>query len=68
MKKAENELDRVTRVNYFHDAEKILIDDMPLLPLFFSPYIVMQSPRVKGIYQSPNGIVYFRGAEVIQPD
>ena len=68
MKKAENELDRVTRVNYLHDAEKILIDDMPLLPLFFSPYIVMQSSRVKGIYQSPNGIVYFRGAEVIQPD
>ncbi|MBQ7195988.1 MAG: peptide ABC transporter substrate-binding protein [Synergistaceae bacterium] len=64
MKKARIELDRAKRINYLHEAEKILIDDMPLIPLYFASDIKMQSPNVKGIYQFPTGIVIFRAAEV----
>ena len=68
MKKAAIEPDRVKRINYMHEAEKILIDDMPAAPLYFYSATVMKSPRVKGIYHSPTGVIFFRGAEVSQPD
>ena len=64
MKKAEVELDRARRVDYLHEAEKILIDDMPLIPLYFASDAMMQSAKVKGICQFPTGIVIFRAADV----
>ena len=64
IKKAQVEPDRVKRINYLHEAEKILVDDMPVAPLYFYSAAVMKSPRVKGIYHSPSGSVFFRGAEV----
>ena len=64
IKKAQIEPDRLRRMNYLHEAEKILVDDVPLAPLYFYSAAVMKSPRVKGIYHSPSGIIYFRGTEV----
>ncbi|MBR0150300.1 MAG: peptide ABC transporter substrate-binding protein [Synergistaceae bacterium] len=64
IKKAQVEPDRLKRMNYLHEAERILVDDMPLAPLYFYSAAVMKSPRVKGIYHSPSGIIYFRGTEV----
>ena len=61
MKKAQVETDRSKRINYLHEAEKILIDDMPLIPLYFASDAKMQSARANGICHLPTGIVIFRG-------
>ncbi|MBQ3586741.1 MAG: peptide ABC transporter substrate-binding protein, partial [Synergistaceae bacterium] len=64
MKAARVELDHTKRIDYLHEAEKILIEDMPLIPMYFVSDIKMQSPNVKGIYQFPTGIVIFREADI----
>ena len=64
IKKAGIESDRAERINYLHEAEKILADDMPIIPVYFYSNVIMKSPRVKGIYLSPTGTVFFRGAEI----
>ena len=64
MNKANYEMDHVKRINYMHEAEKILMKDLPVLPIYFYSSAVMQSRRVKNIYRSPRGFVLFRGAEV----
>ena len=64
MNRASVEPDRAKRIDYLHEAEKILMNDLPLAPLYFVSDAVMKSPRVKGIYKSPGGVVYFRGADL----
>ncbi|MBR0167607.1 MAG: peptide ABC transporter substrate-binding protein [Synergistaceae bacterium] len=64
MNRASVESDRAKRIDYLHEAEKILMNDLPLAPLYFASDAVMKSPRVKGIYKSPGGVVYFRGADL----
>ena len=65
MNSAAVERDRVKRINYLHEAEKILMKDLPVMPLYFVSSAVMRSSRVKGIYLSPTDYVIFRGAEVL---
>ncbi|MBQ7733818.1 MAG: peptide ABC transporter substrate-binding protein [Synergistaceae bacterium] len=64
MNKATYEMDHVKRINYMHEAEKILMKDLPVLPIHFYSSAVMQSRCVRNIYRSPRGFVLFRGAEV----
>ena len=65
MKKAAYEMDRVKRTNYLHEAEKILMEDMPCAPIYFYTGIEMQSKRVKNIHKTALGWVMFRDAEVM---
>ena len=65
MRKSAHEMDRVRRINYMHDAERILMNDLPVAPIYFYSSAVMQSKRVKDIWRSPRGFVIFRGAEVL---
>ncbi|MDA8210282.1 MAG: peptide ABC transporter substrate-binding protein [Clostridia bacterium] len=41
------------RIKAMHDAEKILISEMPVIPLYFSTYSYLQSPRLKDVVVSP---------------
>ena len=66
MRKANYEMDHVKRINYMHEAEKILMNDLPVLPIYFYSSAIMQSKGVKNIYHSPRGFVLFRGAEVVK--
>ncbi|MBQ7151437.1 MAG: peptide ABC transporter substrate-binding protein [Synergistaceae bacterium] len=65
MRKVMGETDRVKRINYMHEAEKILIEDMPIIPLYFSSSPLMQNKNVKNIIHSPLGLIFFRNAEKI---
>ena len=65
MRKATYEMDRVKRINYLHAAERILMEDLPVAPIYFYTSAVMQSKRVKGIQRSALGWVIFRNAEVL---
>lgn len=61
---AKNTLDNTARMKLMHDAEKILVNDMPIVPLFFDTKKVLQKPNVKGIIRDPLGAVYFREASI----
>ena len=58
-------MDREKRINYLHEAEKILMEDMPVAPVFFYSSIEMQSKRVRNIHKTAVGLVLFRNAEVM---
>ena len=67
IKDSLKQMDRAKRVEAMHKAEQILMQDLPVLPLYFYSTPYMQSARVKGIYMSPRKWVFFRGAEVVEP-
>ena len=67
IKDSLKQMDRAKRIEDMHKAEQILMQDLPVLPLYFYSTPYMQSDRVKGIYRSPRNWVFFRGAEVVEP-
>ena len=66
MRNAAGESDRVKRINFMHEAEKILMEDLPVAPIYCYTSAVLQSKRVTGIHRSPLGYVFFRNAEIAQ--
>ncbi|MHB1126159.1 MAG: peptide ABC transporter substrate-binding protein [Bacillota bacterium] len=46
---AKNNPDREVRVKAMHDAEKILMDEMPVMPIYFYTNVNMYKPWVKGV-------------------
>lgn len=61
-----SEMDHVKRTGYFHEAEKLLMEDAAVLPIYFYSTPYMQSDRVKGIYISPRNWDFFRAAEIVK--
>uniref|UniRef100_UPI001F5397EC ABC transporter substrate-binding protein n=1 Tax=Brachyspira hyodysenteriae TaxID=159 RepID=UPI001F5397EC len=44
---ARKTADPAVRMKYMMDAEKLLIDDMPFIPLYHRSYTLMVSPKLK---------------------
>lgn len=63
IKKSAYEMDHTKRMGYLHEAEKILMADMPASPLLFSASAEMKRDGVRNIFYSPRGPVLFRNAE-----
>lgn len=61
---AKYESDPQKRSGMLHRAEKILMDDMPIIPIYFYGDDMMIKPSVKGIVRSPLGYTYFDRAYV----
>lgn len=66
MKDSMSQMDRGKRIDDMHKAEKILMKEMPVLPLYYYTTAFMQSKRVKGVYLSPRNWVFFRGAAIVK--
>ena len=47
----------------FTEAEKLLMDDMPILPLYYLNASLMVKPNVTGMTKNANGHTLFRGAD-----
>lgn len=60
------EEDQVQRNLIFQRAENILINGMPVVPLFHSSYNYVQSDRVKDVYISPLGFLDFKNASLLK--
>ena len=62
--KAKNTNDSKSRYQALHDAEKLLMNEMPVIPIYFytRPYIIQ--PWVKGVRYSAVGLVDFSGASI----
>lgn len=52
---ARKTADPAVRMKYMMDAEKILIDDMPFIPLYHRSYTLMVSPKLKGVVYNALG-------------
>jgi oligopeptide transport system substrate-binding protein len=64
IKRAKATADQGVRMKAMHEAERLLVNDMPIIPLYYgvSPYLL--SEKVKGIYVSPLGKIDLATATV----
>lgn len=51
--KAKVTTDNRERIKAMHQAEQILINEMPVIPLYFSTYPYLQSPKIRDVVVSP---------------
>lgn len=63
---ARKDNNRQSRYEKLHQAEKLLLQDLPVLPIYYycTPY--MCKDHLKGVFISPRNWVFFRGAELNQ--
>ncbi len=61
---AERETDLEKRSEILREAEAILINDMPVIPIYYLMYGYLRKPYVKGVYLSPLGFADFKGAYI----
>jgi oligopeptide transport system substrate-binding protein len=61
---AKSTLDQAERMEAMHAAEKILMDEMPIIPIYFytKPYVL--KPSVTGIYDPINSYPQFKYADI----
>ncbi|MEI0510822.1 peptide ABC transporter substrate-binding protein [Brachyspira intermedia] len=57
-----NNLDERTRVLY--EAEKLLIEDVGIMPLFYMNLIILKSQKLKGLQYDPTGFILFDNAYI----
>jgi oligopeptide transport system substrate-binding protein len=50
--------DNKVRMKDFHDAEKILMDEMPVIPLYYYTTYQLENPKLKNMFVSPQGFDY----------
>ncbi|MGE5673831.1 MAG: peptide ABC transporter substrate-binding protein, partial [Mycobacterium leprae] len=48
VKQAKSTADQKVRMQAMHDAEKILMDEMPIMPIYFYTRVRLISPKLKG--------------------
>lgn len=56
---ANKESDTAKRMKDLHDAEDILMKDIPVIPLYFYTNVVCKKDYVKDVHISPLGFIYF---------
>lgn len=61
---AEREIDPIKRKNLFHQAEIILMDEMPVIPVYFGTIAYAKSQNLKDVYLSEVYEVDFRWASL----
>lgn len=64
VEKIRQTADEKERFQLMHDAEKMFMDDMPLVPIYFNTKVFMDQPNVKGILRHPVGTLDFKWAEI----
>lgn len=61
---AAKEQDPAKRSQLYHDAEDILMDDMPVIPLYYYTQNYMLKSNIKGLHLSPLGWSFFRSVTI----
>ena len=64
IRSAKEETDIAKKYEYLRKAEDILMDEMPIIPIYYYTQIKAVSPRVKDVVVSPLGQVYFDKAYI----
>lgn len=58
----EEEIDPGKRREYFHQAEALLMEEMPVIPIYFTTITYMKNEQLKDVYLSERSDVDFRWA------
>lgn len=61
---AQKEIDPQKRHLLLQKAEKILIDEMPIIPLYYITHCFLKKPYVKKVYLSPLGFADYKMAYI----
>ncbi|WP_211748254.1 peptide ABC transporter substrate-binding protein [Paenibacillus sp. Marseille-Q4541] len=61
---AYNESDQVKRTGYLHEAESILMEEMPIMPLYFYNSVYMQAEGLTGVLRHAYGYIDYKLAEL----
>lgn len=64
IKAAKVELDPAKRSEMLHKAQDIIMEDLPILPIYFYTNIVCYRPYAKQVVKSPLGFIYFENAYI----
>lgn len=64
LERSESEADPQKRLQLLKESEKILIEHMPILPLFYSTMLYVQQPRLKDVVVSSLGVLDLKWANV----
>jgi oligopeptide transport system substrate-binding protein len=64
MRAADSELDTEKRMSLFRDAERTILEDMPIIPLWHGVEPILIKPEVTGITKSNIGHIYFQYADI----
>ncbi|WP_238884882.1 peptide ABC transporter substrate-binding protein [Clostridium sp. YIM B02551] len=59
IEKAKSETDAAKRSDYMHQAEDLLMKDLPILPIYYYTAVKGVKDYVKGVRVSPLGFIYF---------
>lgn len=59
---AKGSMDQTVRMKAMHAAETMLMDEMPILPIYFYTRPVLEKPNVKGIIRGVDGITFLKNA------
>ncbi|WP_194847970.1 peptide ABC transporter substrate-binding protein [Candidatus Neptunochlamydia vexilliferae] len=68
LKKADRERDPVARMEYLRQAEALLMEEMPVIPLCFTRLHYLSNESLKGVYVSPLREIEFRYAYFSEED
>ncbi|WP_080848823.1 peptide ABC transporter substrate-binding protein [Cytobacillus gottheilii] len=60
---AKNEADEAARYDMMYEAETILMDEMPIIPIHFYNQVFMQNEGVSGIVRHPVGYMELKWAD-----
>jgi dipeptide transport system substrate-binding protein len=60
---ALNEADEAKRFEFMYEAEKVLFEEMPIIPLYFYNHVYLQNEAVKGIVRHPVGYIELKWAD-----
>jgi len=58
--------DRDIRYTAMHEAEDILMEEMPVVPIYYYVDIFLKSEKLEGFYSSPLGFKYFMYTSVAE--
>ncbi|MFM9281469.1 peptide ABC transporter substrate-binding protein [Paenibacillus jiagnxiensis] len=58
------ETDETKRFGLMHQAENILMEEAPILPMYFYNSAYMQSDKVEGVLRHPYGYIEFKSADL----
>lgn len=64
IKKAKSTGDQTVRMQAMHDAEKIMMDEMPACPIYFYTDVYLQNTNISGVVTTPLGDKLFTYATV----
>ena len=65
MNAARTSTDRTQRIALYRKAQKMLYDELPLIPTVYPMYFIAVNKRVKGFVNSPRADLDFRGVSLL---